>query len=184
MMLTILILIDMANLMWQAKKMRRKIDYIALIRFLANLDEGRRLVDAYLYTSLPPENAEAQIRFFDVLRYNGINVVTKRGKRLPNGEIKANVDSLLILDAMELVPAIKPDVVVLVTGDGDFAPLAQRIRKWGIRVEVAGTHDAMANELRMAANGVIDLDPFLSRCPGWDGEVAPAIGTEAILNPL
>jgi len=50
---------------------------------------------------------------------------------------KANVDVLMAIDAMELSNQMQPDVVVLVTGDSDFASLALRLRRHGIRVEVA-----------------------------------------------
>ncbi|MFN2154354.1 MAG: NYN domain-containing protein, partial [Anaerolineae bacterium] len=37
--------------------------------------------------------------------------------------------------------------VVLVTGDGDFAPLVQRLRLRGVRVEVASTEDSASAAL-------------------------------------
>ena len=180
--LGVLVFMDLANLDGQGKAVGRRIDIPKLVEFLALPSEGRRLIDAYLYATLPPQNGDKVARWHDYLRHSGINVVAKRAKRLPSGEIKGNIDSLLILDAMDLVPSIRPDIVVLVTGDGGFAPLALKLRRYGVRVEVAGTSGAMASELRAAANGVIDLDPFLRSCPGLDGHAAAPIGTDAILE--
>jgi uncharacterized LabA/DUF88 family protein len=55
---------------------------------------------------------------------------------------------------------MRPDVVVLVTGDADFAHLALRLRRRGIRVEVAATPQTLGTGLKGAANEVIDLVPL------------------------
>jgi len=44
-----------------------------------------------------------------------------------------------------------------VTGDADFAYLAIKLRRHGIRVEVASVAANLGNTLRSAANDVIDL---------------------------
>jgi uncharacterized LabA/DUF88 family protein len=55
---------------------------------------------------------------------------------------------------------MRPDVVILVTGDADFAYLAIKLRRHGIRVEVASVAANLGNTLRSAANAVIDLAPL------------------------
>jgi hypothetical protein len=50
--------------------------------------------------------------------------------------------------------------VILVTGDADFAYLATKLRRHGIRVEVASVSANLGNTLRSAANEVIDLAPL------------------------
>jgi uncharacterized LabA/DUF88 family protein len=62
---------------------------------------------------------------------------------------------------MELCAEMRPDIVVLVTGDSDFAHLALQLRRKGIRVEVAATSAIMGAGLRGAANEVIDLTPLI-----------------------
>ena len=42
----------------------------------------------------------------------------------------------MAIDALDLAASIQPDVVVLVTGDSDFAYLAQKLRRRGIRAPV------------------------------------------------
>ena len=68
---------------------------------------------------------------------------------------KANVDVLMAIDAVELSMEMRPDVVVLVTGDADFAHLALQLR-----VEVAATSQTLGTGLKGAANEVIDLVPL------------------------
>ena len=47
-------------------------------------------------------------------------------------------DIALAIDAMELVMTERPEVVVLVSSDSDFAPLVARLREKGCRVEGIG----------------------------------------------
>src|SRR5271165_2390086 len=63
-------------------------------------------------------------------------------------------------DRVELSVEIRPEVVVLVTGDADFAHLALQLRRRGIRVEVAATAQTLGTGLKGAANEVIDLVPL------------------------
>src|SRR5205807_7795939 len=76
------------------------------------------------------------------------------------GHYKANVDVMMAIDALELSIEMRPDLVILVTGDADFAYLVIKLRRHGIRVEVASVAANLGNTLRSAANGVIDLAPL------------------------
>jgi len=94
------------------------------------------------------------------LRSNGFMVVTKDGSPAEEGHYKANIDVMMAIDAVELSIEMRPDVVILVTGDADFAYLAIKLRRHGIRVEVASVAANLGNTLRSAANDVIDLAPL------------------------
>ena len=119
-----------------------------------------------IYAGLPPPMAEWQIerekknKFLHWLRSNGFLVVAKDGSPGDGRHYKANVDVLMAIDAVELSVEMRPDVVVLVTGDADFAHLALQLRRRGIRVEVASTAQTLGSGLKGAANEVVDLAPF------------------------
>src|SRR6266513_4931563 len=87
-------------------------------------------------------------------------VVTKDGAPAEEGHYKANVDVMMAIDALELSVEMRPDAVILVTGDADFAYLATKLRRRGIRVEVASVTQNLGNVLKSAANAVIDLAPL------------------------
>lgn len=178
----IITLIDFSNLLGQCQSLGRKPNLLTLRELLQNPNEGRFGVDTYIYASLPPENGEGIYRFYDWLRSEGFQVVTKRAKRLPNGRIKADLDTYLILDAMELGFSIRPDVITLVTGDGDYAPLCIKLRRMGIRVEVASLEQALARELVCACQGVIDLSQWLESCECIPGQAATEVGSESIFD--
>ena len=67
----------------------------------------------------------------------------------------------MAVDAVELSIEMRPDVVVLVTGDADIAHLAIQLRRRGIRVEVASTASTLGAGLKTSANEVIDISPLL-----------------------
>jgi uncharacterized LabA/DUF88 family protein len=119
-----------------------------------------------VYAGLPPaipvwqEERDKKNKFMHWLRSNGFMVVTKDGSPAEEGRYKANVDVMMAIDALELSVEMRPDVVILVTGDADFAYLAIKLRRRGIRVEVASVAQNLGNILKSAANDVIDLTPL------------------------
>ncbi len=158
----VLVLVDKANTDMAAKSFNRKSDLKLLRDYLANPDEGRELIEMVIYTGLPParERFQEQRRraesFVNRTKSEGFMVVTKEGK--PKGDkYEADVDVVMAMDAIEFSLEVKPDIVVLVTGDSDFAYLAEKLRRRGIRVEVASVEQSLGNELKNAANSVIDL---------------------------
>lgn len=163
-MLKVLVAVDQANLQCQMRDFGKKTDLISLRNMLVNPREDRFEIDTYIYAPLPQVNPEGVIRWHDWLRSRGFVVISKRAKLLPDGSTKCNLDSELILDVMEICNEVRPDVVVLVSSDGDFASLCQRLRRKGIRVEVAGLEGNIASELRFAAHRVIDLNEWAACC--------------------
>ena len=150
----VLVFVDGANIMAQAQDFSRRPNFRTLIDSCVG---HNFLVDAYVYLPLPHTNREGVLRFHDHLRSMGLQVVAKRAKMLPDGTTKCDMDMELGMDAMELCQDIKPDMMVLASGDGDFAPLIQRIRRRGIVTAVASCHGSLANELRLVSQNFVDL---------------------------
>ena len=71
----------------------------------------------------------------------------------------------MAMDALEFAIDVNPDVVILVTGDQDFAYLAEKLRRKGIRVEAANVEDQMAANLKKSVNSFIDLKDFFNGLP-------------------
>jgi uncharacterized LabA/DUF88 family protein len=160
----VLVLVDESNVTSSAKASNRKLDWLKLRDHLVN---ERELIEMVIYAGLPPAMAEWQAerdkknKFLHWLRSNGFLVVTKDGSPGADTHYKANVDVLMAIDAVELSVEMKPDVVVLVTGDADFAHLALQLRRRGIRVEVASIAQTLGAGLKTSANEIIDLAPLL-----------------------
>jgi uncharacterized LabA/DUF88 family protein len=159
----LLVLVDESNIGSSVRTAGRGLDWLKLREFLAGPATGRDLIEIVVYAGLPPampiwqEERDKKNKFVQWLRSNGFLVVTKDGSPAEEGRYKANVDVMMAIDALELSVQMEPDVVILVTGDTDFAYLADKLRRRGIRVEVASVAQNLGNLLRSAASEVIDL---------------------------
>ena len=159
----VLVLVDESNVSSSVRTAGRGLDWLKLRDFLAGPNSGRDLIEMVVYAGLPPaipawqDERDKKNKFVQWLRSNGFMVVTKDGAPAEEGRYKANVDVMMAIDALELSIEMRPDVVILVTGDADFAYLAIKLRRHGIRVEVASVAANLGNILRSAANDVIDL---------------------------
>jgi uncharacterized LabA/DUF88 family protein len=159
----VLVLVDESNVSSSVRTAGRGLDWLKLRDFLAGPNTGRDLIEMVVYAGLPPaiptwqEERDRKNKFVHWLRSNGFMVVTKDGASAEEGRYKANVDVMMAIDALELSIEMRPDVVILVTGDADFAYLGIKLRRHGIRVEVASVAPNLGHILRSAANEVIDL---------------------------
>src|SRR2546423_5496506 len=159
----VLVLVDESNVSSSVRTAGRGLDWLKLRDLLAGPNSGRDLIEMVVYAGLPPailtwqDERDRKNKFVHWLRSNGFMVVTKDGASAEEGYYKANLDVMMAIDAMELSLEMRPDVVILVTGDADFAYLATKLRRHGIRVEVASVAANLGHILRAAANEVIDL---------------------------
>ncbi|MGE0330651.1 MAG: NYN domain-containing protein [Ramlibacter sp.] len=92
---------------------------------------------------------------------------------------KNSTDIALAVDAMDLVIAERPDVVVLVSSDSDFAPLVARLREKGCRVCGIGQRGKTGDETVAVYDHFIDLAHQGARSgaragAGEDARPAPA----------
>src|SRR5213596_1828210 len=162
----VLVLVDESNVGSSVRTAGRGLDWLKLRDFLAGPNSGRDLIEMVVYAGLPPaiqlwqDERDKKNKFVNWLRSNGFMVVTKDGAPAEEGRYKANVDVMMAIDALELSIEMRPDVVILVTGDADFAYLATKLRRHGIRVEDASVAANLWNILRSAATDVIDLAPL------------------------
>ena len=162
----VLVFVDESNVVSSVRPLGRKLDWLKLREHLASADRGRELIEMVIYAGLPPQipqwqsEREKKNKFLHWLRSNGFLVVTKDGSPGDDKHYKANVDVLMAIDAVELSMEMRPEVVVLVTGDADFAHLALKLRRRGIHVEVAASAQTLGTGLKGAANEVIDLGPL------------------------
>ncbi len=181
----VLVLVDESNVGSSVRTAGRGLDWLKLRDFLAGPNTGRDLIEMVVYSGLPPaipiwqDERDRKNKFVYWLRSNGFMAVTKDGAPAEEGHYKANVDVMMAIDALELSIEMRPDVVILVTGDADFAYLATKLRRHGIRVEVASVSANLGNILRSAANEVIDLAPLFRTFEIKTVQDAGTAGTES-----
>ncbi|MDP3999425.1 MAG: NYN domain-containing protein [bacterium] len=147
------IFIDIQNLYHSAKNLyHSRVNYKELLKELV---DGRPLINAMAYVVKSEATAEAA--FFDALKKSGLELRSKELQIFPGGMKKADWDVGMAVDAIRMSDPL--DVVILVTGDGDFIPLVEFL-KWGKgrTVEVAAFSRSASAKLKEAADEFIDID--------------------------
>ena len=97
-----------------------------------------------------------QSNFITRLQRRGIEVRRKTLQIRADGSKKGDWDMELALDILDAAPQL--DVVVLVSGDGDFTSLVKRVKSMGPRVEVIAFPRNTAKSLLQAADHFEPLD--------------------------
>ena len=99
---------------------------------------------------------------------------------------KNSTDIALAVDAMALAITERPDVVVLVSSDSDFAPLVIRLRETGCRVCGIGQRGKTGEETMAVYDEFIDLEHHSARSTTSRAPApapAPARETAAVSAP-
>src|SRR3989344_483082 len=146
------VFIDTQNLYHSAKNL-----YHARVNFGAVLKDivaGRNLIRAVAYVITTEAGDERA--FFDALTKIGIETKTKDLQIFAGGAKKADWDVGLAVDAIRLAP--KLDVVIVVSGDGDYIPLVEHLQSLGCQVEAASFGKSTSMKLKEAVDELIDLD--------------------------
>jgi uncharacterized LabA/DUF88 family protein len=146
------IFVDVQNLYYSAKHL-----YKSKVNFNHILKEGamgRRLVRAIAY--VVKTEAMTEKTFFDALEKIGFEIKAKDLQIFYGGAKKADWDIGIAMDIIELAP--KLDVVVLVSGDGDFEALVHHAKAAGCRVEVIAFGKSASSKIKSAADYFKDLD--------------------------
>ena len=94
---------------------------------------------------------DQQIKFQDALRHIGFNVKLKPYIQRRDGSAKGDWDVGITIDVMEIAKDV--DSVVLLSGDGDFDMLLEKINKdYAVTTEVYGVAALTANSLIKSAS--------------------------------
>ena len=145
------VFVDVQNLYYSAKNI-----YNAKVNFgeiLKSAVAGRKLIRALAYV-VKASNPDEQ-NFFEALDKQGFEVKMKDLQIFYGGHKKGDWDVGIAMDAIRLSP--KLDVVVLVTGDGDFCPLVEYLRNQGQFVEVITFGGSVSTQLTNEADEFLDL---------------------------
>ena len=87
---------------------------------------------------------------------------------------KNSTDIALAVDALDLVVAERPDVVVIVSSDSDFAPLVIRLREKGCRVEGIGQEGKTGDDAKPVYDSFVDLRHGKAKASAKAAEPRPA----------
>src|SRR5438270_9108260 len=162
--------LDYANINRAAREKRYRLDYHHLLQYVG---EERFLVDAHCYVPINPRNEHRLDREIEELWRSGYIVTTKLGT-IAGGTYKCNFDVEITMDMLKVVYQLKPDIIVLASGDADFVSLIQEVRKSGVRVEVAAFVETTGTDILLKCSGFINLavyyEGYLAAQNGEQGE--------------
>ena len=124
-------------------------------KFWLAATNGREVVKAVAYAI--ERGDQKQREFQNILRAIGFEVKLKPFIQRSDGSAKGDWDVGITIDMMEYAASV--DVVVLVSGDGDFDLLADKIRgEKDKRIEVYGVAKLTAKSLINAASEFMPID--------------------------
>lgn len=145
--------IDTQNMYHSAKHI-----YGARVNFGAVVDgavANRPVIRAIAYVAKSKTGEEHG--FFEALVQHGIELKVKDVQEFASGEKKADWDVGMAVDAMAMAISGRVDAIILVTGDGDFCPLADFLRANGILCEVVAFGSSTNAQLKERADSFLDL---------------------------
>lgn len=89
---------------------------------------------------------ESQLKFQNALKHIGFTVKLKPYIQRSDGSAKGDWDVGIAIDVLEAAPDV--DTIILLSGDGDFDLLLEKVkRKYGVNAEVYGVPALTANSL-------------------------------------
>jgi len=146
------ILVDVSNMYHSAKNLYHK--RVNFKEVLKEAVAGRKLIRATAYVIRT--ESEEETSFFEALSQQGFEVKMKDLQIFAGGAKKADWDVGIAMDAIKL--ANKLDVIILVSGDGDYVPLVTYLQNTiGCLVEVMGFRQTTSSRLIEESDDFVNL---------------------------
>jgi uncharacterized LabA/DUF88 family protein len=146
------VLVDASNMYHSAKNLFG--GHLNYKEVLSAAVAARKLIRAIAY--VVKTEGDEEVPFFEALSQLGFEVNVKTLQIFPGGAKKGDWDVGLTIDAVKL--SEKLDVIILVSGDGDYLPLVEYLQNTkGCLVEVLAFRKSASSKLIEAADDFIDL---------------------------
>ena len=151
------ILVDVSNMYHSAKNLyKARVNFAELLKLTT---ANRELVRAIAY--VVKSDTDEEKAFFGALEKAGFELKSKDLQIFPGGMKKGDWDVAIAIDAITLSKLV--DVIVIVSGDGDYEPLVDYLKFNGTIVEVAGFYRSTSARLIEATNNYLDLEEVKDR---------------------
>jgi len=149
--------IDVQNMYHSAKNIyNRRVNFREILKVAVS---GRQLIRAFAYVVRTESGEEKP--FFEALERLGIETREKDLQVYYGGMKKADWDVGMAVDAIRAINSV--EVIVLVSGDGDFIPLVEYLQNQGKQTEVIAFGKSASGKLREAADDFVDLSEDYNR---------------------
>lgn len=146
------IFIDVQNLYYSARHLySRKVNFAEIVKTAL---AGRKLIRAIAYVVSTKTGEEKP--FFEALGKIGIETKEKELQEFFGGAKKADWDVGIAIDMIRICPNVNS--VILVSGDGDFAPVVEYVKGQGKQVELLAFGRTTSSKLKEVVDDFTDLD--------------------------
>src|SRR3989338_5458620 len=146
------VFVDVQNMYYSAKNLYgRRVNFSQILSTAASSRQLIRAIAYVIKASMPEEQS-----FFDALEKAGFEVKSKEVQIFPGGVKKGDWDVGIALDMIRLAPRL--DVLILVSGDGDYVPLVEYLQNQGHRVEVVAFGKSTSAKLIAEVDEFLDMD--------------------------
>lgn len=144
--------IDGANSFGTPKNLQLKVDFKKLVNTITKDDA----VFKYYYAVSNPQTTQ-ETSFIKYLEKNGYEVVKCTKKMLPNGNYVIKGDDTQI--TMNISDEAQPkDHIILVSGDGDFKCVLEKIKAKGCQITVIASAHSFSQQLKKLADNIIKIE--------------------------
>ena len=152
----IAIFVDVQNIYYTTRDAyQRQFNYRKLWERVSQQGE---IVTAIAYAT--DRSIDSQIKFQDALRHIGFTVKLKPYITRKDGTAKADWDVGITIDVLDMTKDV--DTVILLSGDGDFDLLLEKIKKdYGVKTEVYGVPELTANTVKNTVDAFRRIDADL-----------------------
>ena len=145
------VLIDVQNLYHSAKNLyNARVNFGEILKIAVS---GRCLIRAFGYVVSTKTGEEKP--FFDALTKLGIETRVRELQEFYGGQKKADWDVGIVIDAIRISSSV--DVLIIVSGDGDFISLVEYLKNQGKRVEVMAFGKSTSGKLKEEADEFVDF---------------------------
>ncbi len=152
----IALFVDVQNIYYTCREAyQRQFNYRKLWQ---HLNAQGNIVSAIAYAI--HRGDDGQLKFQDALRHIGFELKLKPFIQRSDGSAKGDWDVGITIDVLDTAPNV--DTVILLSGDGDFAILLEKItQKYDVKTEVYGVPQLTAKSLMDAATQFNPIDDAL-----------------------
>ncbi|MHA1986127.1 MAG: LabA-like NYN domain-containing protein [Promethearchaeota archaeon] len=158
----VIVFIDNSNIFKGFRKYDIKVDYEKLKNVITR---DRELRNIFLYEGVVyPISPEKKKWYRELSSRSGYVIKASFDKIVSGGAIEKKVDIKIAIDMISLAYENAYDTVVLVSGDGDFVPVASKVKELDKKVEVWAFKYSLAKTLReeIGKENVYYIDDILS----------------------
>ncbi len=158
----IMIFIDHNNIFRVYQKWKKKFDYVKL----KNIIKGDRdLIATYTFMGVEPaKNPSRKKGFYEFLKKNKIIPKTANIKIKPDGtRLEKEIDIALSTEMLSSAYENRYDIAAIVSGDGDYKPVIEKVISLRKVVEVWSFRGALSYRLSeiVLYNNIYYLDDYL-----------------------